>query len=921
MKTTIPMENVRRRLAMKTRSAGRSVVLAAAVGCAGNLWGAVRPVSGALFDPSLVPTTNTVYLGPAVVANRVIVEAVKMIALEVDSILYTDVEGPTHGVCSGVDASNLYGPYLGTPPVDFADAVTNLTLKGAYNCMTSKVMFASSVTTVTDGGFFADEYGGDDDGYVYPLDSSGARIGTWQLHLLSSDYGDRGVLRPHGMQVRVRRSDGATGNNQLGGAAFRLSDFTGGSGVLNHVKGLEFVDSTPTFDLIMAGIYRGPGESVLYRAGRAAPMRNATFDQPLVNPMTNDFVLTGFAGAESIAGPSRAFQFDGVSTDSSVIWPSNGTQPTRTNALLGLEINGIANFVYWDFMFSDPVTNGVDGFFIIDQIETYETTHVFPLDADRRPISTYSIVLLPTATQWSPALINGYDVLWSGPADDISLERDHKTRIGGVVMPLSAFAGGTGGLTEAHGIRVCYQNLKLSTARLDPLVIGSYKAARLPRPVLDVETDPMPTPKLNADRISADYLRHGWTLKSITLDTGRYTDLEGPTNMIRTATDGFRAYPIDGTPPATALAAAIGLNGCISVNPGTCYWHFDTAVTNGFDGGFFFFNDNNDDSVKFEPLGANGNLIAGGFSVVINKDRDLTISPESFMGNGWKYYAVTDTNPAANTNWDTSPRGAAFTLACFTNSVGKSLTNDVHGLKLTYVVNNADVVMVGIYKGPADPPKAGVASPVKAATFTPPPVGSGPYSNDAAVASVRSDYSDSWSVKGPSSVAVIRHQSEGVFYPLNGTNPDPNPGAPYAEAYTNALLGLNMDGMVQAYVTEYMFEKPVKKQDEGFFIIESMGDDLFVVRPLAADRKPISTYSVRTDQGMMGSLGLWNIMFYGPAQSYPNGTMIRLCDFAGGTEPLGDVYGVRIEDADGGLDPMVVGQWFGPPDGTQLLLH
>jgi hypothetical protein len=896
--------------------------LAAVVGCAGNLWGTVKPVTGALFDPSLAPTTNAVYLGSAVAANRVIVDDVKMIALEVDSILYTDVEGPTSGTCSGIDANNLWGPYLGVPPVDFADAVTNLTLKGAYNCVTSKVMFASSVTTETDGGFFVVEYGGDDDAYVYPLDSNGARIGTWQLHLLSTDYGNRDVLRPHALQVRVRRYDNATGNNQLGGAAFRLSDFTGGSGVLNAVTGLEFVDPSPsTFDLIMAGIYRGAGESVLYRAGRAVPMRNATFDQPLVNPMTNDFALTGFAGAESITGPSAAFQFDATSSDSSVIWPSNGIQPSRTNALLGLKINGIANFVYWDFMFSDPVTNGADGFFILDQSETYETTRVFPLDADRRPISTYSIALLPTYTQWSPALMNGYDVLWNGPADDLSTNSDHKSGISGVVMPLSAFAGGVGGLAKVHGLRVCYQNLKLSTARLDPLVVGSYKAARLPQPVYDVETDPMPTPKVNADRISADYIRHDWTLKSLTLDTGRYTDLEGPTNMTRTATDGFRAYPIDGTAPATALDAALGLNGYISVNPGTCYWYFKTAMTNGFDGGFFFFNDNNDDSVKFEPLDANGNLIAGGYSVTVDKDRDLVIYPANFMNFSWKYYALTDTNPTANTNWDTRPCGAAFTLACFTNSAGESLTNTVKGLKLTYVYGNADVVMVGIYKGPANPAKAGVASPITAATYTPPLVGSGPYSNNAAVASVRSDFSASWSVKGPSSVAAMRHRSEGVFYPLNGTNPDPHPGAPYTEGYTNALLGLNMDGMVQSYVTEYMFDKPVKKPNEGFFIIESSGDDLFLVRPLAADHKPISTYSVRTDQVMMGNLGLWNIYFYSAVQTSPGGTMIRLSDFAGGTGPLGDVYGVRLEDPDGGFDPMVVGQWFGPPDGTLFLLH
>ena len=382
--------------------------------------------------------------------------------------------------------------------------------------------------------------------------------------------------------------------------------------------------------------------------------------------------------------------------------------------------------------------------------------------------------------------------------------------------------------------------------------------------------------------------------------------------MTRTATDGFRAYPIDGTPPDTALDAALGLNGWISVNPGTCYWYFDATVTNGFDGGFFFINDNSDDSVKFEPLDANGNLIEGGYSVTVDKTRDLWRVPESFMGIQWKYYAVTDTNPSANSNWNTSPRGAAFTLDCFTNGSGESLTDDVHGLQLSYAYLNADVVMVGIYKGPTVPPKVGIASPIKTATFTPPLIGSTLYSNDAAVASVQSDYSASWGVKGPSDVAVIRSNSGGVFYPLNGTSPG---------GYIDALDGLDMDGATQMYATEYMFDEPVKKLDEGFFIIESNGEDLFLVRPLAADRTPISTYSVRTDQIMMGDLGVWSIYYNFPATTSPRGTMIRLSDFAGGTVPLGDVYGIRIEDPDGGLDPMVVGQWFGMPDGTMIIIQ
>ena len=336
-------------------------VLSAVVFCGGSLFGVVRPIGGALFDPPLVPTINAVDLDSANVTDRLIVEDASMVALEIDSILYTDIEGPTNGTCSGIASANLYSPLLGTPPVDFAEAVTGLTLDGAFNFRTGKVMFASVVTKETDGGFFTADYKGDDDVYVHPLDSSGARIGSWVLHLETKDYGKNSILMPHGSNIRVTNSSGGTGYAKLVGSAFTLSDFTGGSGVLDNVKGLEFVDETPSFDLIVAGIYRGPGESVLYRGGRAVLMRNATFDQPLVYPMTNDFALTGFAGVESITGPSQAYQFD-TRSDGAVIWPTNGVQPTVTNALLGLEINGLDDIEYWDFMFAEPVTNAADGF-------------------------------------------------------------------------------------------------------------------------------------------------------------------------------------------------------------------------------------------------------------------------------------------------------------------------------------------------------------------------------------------------------------------------------------------------------------------------------------------------------------------------------------------------------------------------------
>jgi len=48
------------------------------------------------------------------------------------------------------------------------------------------------------------------------------------------------------------------------------------------------------------------------------------------------------------------------------------------------------------------------------------------------------------------------------------------------------------------------------------------------------------------------------------------------------------------------------------------------------------------------------------------------------------------------------------------------------------------------------------------------------------------------------------------------------------------------------------------------------------------------------------------------------GTMIRRSDFIGGTGDLGLIYGIRIEDAGGEFDPAVVGEWFGPPQGTLI---
>lgn len=891
-------------------------VIFTAVFCSESGWSAIRAISGATFDPALVPTTNAAITVNSPAIDRLIVDNATLTGIEFDRIFYTDVEGPTNAIVTTVGNSTVYSPFLAATIPSYAEAVTGLTLDGLFNFASVKVMFASLVTTETDGGFFATEYGtgaASDDIFIYPLDSNGIRIGTWQIYLSPSDYGTEGsLLRPHGLRIAVKSSTSQTkpvGQDQVKGAGFTLGDFTGGAGVLNNVQGLEFVDPNAKFDLLVTGIYRGRGESVVYRAGRAVRMRNAKFNQPLVNPMTNDFALTGFDGAASIAPPANAYQFD-ILTDFSVIWPVNGVQPTRTNALLGLEINGLKDIVYWDFMFAEPVTNATDGFFIIDDVHVYQRdlAFVYPLDADRRPISTYAIATLPKACQWGESSV---DVLWDGPADNIATKR---SRIGGVVMPLAAFAGGTGGLTQVHGIRIYYGYLAWSAKRIDPLVVGSYKAWKRPQPIYDAECDPMLTPTPSADRLSGT-LRHDWTLTSITLDKGRYTDLEGADSV--KLTNKGRWYPANGSDPGSDEAAACGLNGAALINADNSIWYFNTIVTNGFDGGFFVFEVGGTDSFRFQPLGVDSNVIAG-YSVVIDGNRDMVEKLESFMGLNWILRAVN----GYSGDYANAIYGASFTLECITNAVGESLTNAVKGLKLTYVTGNADPVMVGIYKGPTDPqPVPGHASPITAATFTPPLAGSPPYSNDAAVVSVRSADSESWSVCAPSSVAVFKHNGQHVYFPFNGTNPDPNPGAPYTEGYTNALVGLNVNGIANLFVTEHMFDRPVRKATEGFFIIEHNGDDFILVRPLDINRCPISTYSVRIADVMMGDLGFWSIHSLVKTTGNLRGTMIRLSDFAGGAGALGNVYGIRIEEPDGEFDPAVVGQWFGPPDGTIILVR
>ena len=893
----------------KVNSCRRMCALIVTIFCAGNIWAAVEAIDGGFFDPPLVPTTNTAHTYSGNLANRVIADDAVLTGLQINGLLY-NVEGPTNAFASdGV----TYSPFLGVHPSSPAAAITNLTLSLVANSATCKVVFASMVTRDMNGGFFAAEMGSSDSVTVYPLGSDGERIGSWQLYISNNDYGGDNLLYPHGRYYSGKSSSGATSpstEQTLGGAAFTLSDFTGGSGELNNVQGLEFVDEdgSVSFDLAMAGIYTGPGVSVFGSAGRPGRLTGAVFNPSQSSGgsvrISNDFSVVSFDGAESLAGPSDVYSFDGRSV-SYVMYPTNGTMPSSVaEALLGLDINGVKAISYWDFLFADAVTNSVDGFFIIEAGNDYsgwDNVFVYPLDENRRPISSYSVASSWHSSEWAdPALLNSAKIVWGGNADAA------EALFAGLMMPLSAFAGGTGGLTEVHGIRiVCPWNL-------DPLVVGSYTASIDPRPVVRAEYDPAPTPYRDS-ALTGTY-QHDYTLQAISIDGSRYTDLEGPTNVILTG--GGRLWPIGGTQPSSKEDAVLGLNGASCNNASVGDYIFETTVTNGFDGGFFIFEFGGNDDVRVVPLDANGDLIPG-YGLYLDDNLDFNQRLLNQNNIVWRY--TTGGTSAYNTHL----YAASFRLATFTNGVGESLTGDVKGVRLIDDIGGAtfDTIMVGVYQGPSESPVCGSPSPVTEVTFTPPlETNTNRYSNDVSVAKVECADSTSYSVRSPDMVSVFAHINGDTYFPINGVDPGEK-----TIGYTNALLDLNINGVVNTYFTEYMFDKPVKNLDEGFFIIELGGNDFSVwVRPLGADRYPISTYSVLLEPPVWGAVGDGNfIMDYngGVTVWAMKGVMMELADFAGGTGDLGSVYGIRIEHFAHDFDPAVVGQWFRPLKGTVLLVY
>lgn len=368
-------------------------------------------------------------------------------SITLDDGRYPHIEGPTNAWVAGSPSG--YYPVNGSA-VSAAEALVGLNVNVAGNISTAEVTFATTVTNGFQGGFFLLDFSGDDyEVVVRPLDAGRNPIGNWSLTISTNTPWGENLTGAGKLGLNVRFTDSAVGG--IGGLAFTLGDFTGGSGVLTDVKGLQIVDASPSCDLVMAGIYQKPTEALAY-GSTAAPMTAAAFSRALTdNPITNDFQITGISTSvrdwKTVEGAATAHIH--VYSDAILVYPQNGVTPASKEASLeGLSLNGLLNSGYYiEFMFATPVTSPRDRMFLIDDITfDYNAVTVRPLDANRFPISTHSLEI--GAGDWGGTLTPNTITYnnWGGTQSG--------RKIGGVTFGLSDFAGGTDAIDCIWGIRV-----------------------------------------------------------------------------------------------------------------------------------------------------------------------------------------------------------------------------------------------------------------------------------------------------------------------------------------------------------------------------------------------------------------------------------------------------------------------------------
>lgn len=449
--------------------------------------------------------------------------------------------------------------------------------------------------------------------------------------------------------------------------------------------------------------------------------------------------------------------------------------------------------------------------------------------------------------------------------------------------------------TQSIGGRVAYFDELLYTTDFNDLNLCIQK-------VQSATFTPMPRPD---DSGAYNHkITHDFSLASITLADGRHPGIEGPTNAW--VTDGYVSKPANGS-AVSAAEALTGLGVNFAGNIATADVVFASAVTNGFAGGFFLVEVNGDDyDITVQPLDASRTPI-GDWSLAISS---ATLWGTNLTGEGRTALDIQYDAGAGKIN------GLAFTLDDFTGGTGV-LTN-VTGLRLVDATPSADPAVAGIYFGPTQALAYGAtALPLTGAAFSR-ELTDNPITNDFRITGISTAARDWNSVEGTAAANIHVTSDTILVYPQNGVAP---------ASPSESLLGLDMNGVLNTgFFMEFMFASPVEDTHDCVFVIDDItfDDNPITVRPLDQNRFPISTHSLRISAGDWGGSLTANTITYQNWGGTSTGRKIggvsfRLSDFAGGESPLVRLWGVRIEDDEGGADLMIVGRT--KAGGTLIMLN
>lgn len=234
---------LRRRIGLVANSA--ALVLLLAVATPGQA--AVAPVTGGMLDPQ-----------PSNPHAPAITVATTLAGITVDGWQYTDITGST--VTAGGQGTARFwagGAPAGNPGSDPA-ALEGLRLDtGLANVGTVDFDLGHTINDDRFGLYMFEIVGAAspaDSASVSPLDSGGNVIPGWSLAISGGSGGPHGH-GDYGPALATFDMGSLSGSDiQPGGVAFKLSDFTGGSGTLSGVRGLRFT-SSGGWDPVMAGTY------------------------------------------------------------------------------------------------------------------------------------------------------------------------------------------------------------------------------------------------------------------------------------------------------------------------------------------------------------------------------------------------------------------------------------------------------------------------------------------------------------------------------------------------------------------------------------------------------------------------------------------------------------------------------------------